>query len=111
MQMSSSVKRLALVFTVLLFCGCAARGPMTDSEFLGYCHSADNRRGGCDSVALCDSYLHVVGAPQTDLQPCMAGCEEVRLKLAAANRSSACAGVLRNANDWCNRYCRTLFPD
>lgn len=104
------MKLLAIVFAVLLLSGCGARGPMTDSEFLGFCGSAD-RRGGCDSVALCDAYLHVVGAPQSGLQPCMEGCEDVRRKLVAANRNGACAGTLRNANDWCNRYCRTLFPD
>ena len=109
--MRSPVKHLTIAVAALLLCGCAARGPMTDSEFLGFCGSANSRRGGCDSIALCDAYLHVVGAPQAGLQPCLEGCEEVRRKLAQANRNGACAGSLRNANDWCNRYCRTLFPD
>lgn len=109
--MQLAVKIVGLVLVALVLGGCAARGPMTDSEFLGFCHSADKRRAGCDSVAMCDTYLQVVGKPQAGLKPCLDGCAQVRDQLRAAHTLGGCAGAAAAGNDWCQRYCRTLYPE
>lgn len=104
---------LALAATLLaaLLGGCAQRAPMTESEFLGFCHSASNRRGFCDSVGVCARYLNTVGKPQKDLPTCLEGCLDVRKQLVDDNRTGGCSGVIASGNDWCQRYCRTLYPE
>jgi hypothetical protein len=104
-------KVAALVLAALVLGGCAGRGPMTDSEFLGFCHSADKRRAGCDSVAMCDTYLQAVGRPQAGLKPCIEACAEVRDRLREAHTLGGCANMASAGNDWCQRYCRTLYPE
>lgn len=103
--------RLLLALSLALpAAGCGPRAPMTDSEFLGFCSQGGGRRGGCDAVALCGEYLDAVGKPLPDREACMAGCEEVRKRHDASRPGSSCAGVYKSGADWCQRYCRTLFP-
>lgn len=100
---------VALAAVVVLW-GCGLRGPMTDSEFMGFCSATNARHGGCDSLGLCDEYLAAVGKPQPDLQACLSGCEDVRAKLSARNRQGRCQATVKAGADWCQRYCRTLYP-
>jgi len=97
--------------TVVFLCGCQARGPMTDREFMAFCSGGDGRRGGCDSLGLCDEYLREVGRPQKSLQGCLDGCADVQKQLAARNRTGRCQATIKAGNDWCQRYCRTLYPE
>jgi len=104
------VTRLALTLSLALLAACGTRPPMTDSEFLGYCHQGGGKKTNCDAVALCGEYLDAVGKPQPDLDACMAGCESVRKRHESARPVSGCSGAFRSGADWCQRYCRTLFP-
>lgn len=109
------MNRTALLLALLLSCflldGCIQRAPMTESEFLGFCHSASNRRGFCDSVGVCSQYMDAVGKPQKDLATCLKGCTDVRKRLIDQNHTGGCSGVIASGNDWCQRYCRTLYPE
>ena len=98
----------ALLLAVAL--GCAPRAPMTDSEFLGFCHSAGGRGGASDSVGLCNAYLHAVGRPIKSYAECQQGCADVKRTL-GVNRDAQCAATVGAANAWCERYCRTLYPE
>ncbi len=110
--MRSVLAVLALSLALpLLLSGCGSKRSMTDSEFLGFCHSAEGRKGACDSVGLCDAYLKSVGRPQTGLKSCLDGCVDVQRQLNAQMGSQGCAGALKSGNDWCQRYCRNLFPE
>lgn len=97
--------------TVVFLCGCQPRGPMTDKEFMGFCAGADGRRGNCDSLGLCDEYLKAVGTPQKGLQECLQGCSDVEKQLASRNRAGRCQATIKAGHDWCQRYCRTLYPE
>lgn len=109
------MNRPVLIFALLLSCalldGCIQRAAMTESEFLGFCHSASNRHGSCDSVGLCAEYMRTVGRPQKDLPTCLKECLDVRKDLIDKNRTGGCSGVIASGNDWCQRYCRTLYPE
>lgn len=109
--MNRSAFLTVLLLTSTLLPGCFQRAPMTESEFLGFCHSASNRRGFCDSVGLCGEYMSTVGTPQKDLATCLQGCADVRKHQIDQNRTGSCSGVIASGNDWCQRYCRTLYPE
>lgn len=108
--MGGYAARAAVLAALIVLGACVERGPMTDSEFMGFCSSSDGRRGGCDSLGLCDEYLAAVGKPQPSLQACLDGCAEVRQKLTARNRQGRCQATVKAGADWCQRYCRTLYP-
>jgi len=90
--------------------GCAPRTPMTDSEFLGFCHSAGGRNDTCDSVGICETYLRGVSSHDPDLGTCLQGCGEVKRRLEAAHNLS-CSRSVGGGYAWCQRSCRTLYPE
>ena len=107
----TSIRHLPLSMLLLLaiLAGCGPRQTLTDSEFLAFCHTGGGRKGACDTVGLCREYLATVGQPQKSLEACLQGCEDVRRTL-RGGQWAGCAGAAASGNDWCQRYCRTLFP-
>ena len=107
--------RRALLFACLagalaaLALGCA-RGPMTGSEFLGFCHSAGGRSDSCDSVGICETYLRGVSSHDPDLATCLQGCTEVKRKLESGHTMS-CSRSIGGGYAWCQRSCRTLYSE
>jgi len=108
-RITKSLGAVAVAAALLAAASCISRQPMTESEFIGFC-STTNRRGACDSLGLCQEYLRTVGQPQKSLEACLAGCDTVQKDLNRAD-SIRCGGTIRAGNDWCQRYCRTLYPE
>ena len=97
----------------LLFCSaCGPARPMTMEEFNGFCYQSDTggRFKDCDTISVCGPYNSVMSIPQGSLGKCLSECESIHDSQVFMYTATGCAGVNDNARDWCQRYCRTNYP-
>ncbi|GFK94141.1 hypothetical protein NNJEOMEG_01980 [Fundidesulfovibrio magnetotacticus] len=100
------------VLTALLLfslAGCAgADRPLTLSEFYGFCWPMQ-QGSGCWDDNLCEDYRGFLQQEQTSKAECIKGCNEIETMEWRQNALRGCDGSIRNATDWCEKYCRRLF--
>lgn len=97
------------ILTVSSF-GCGPRPAMTASEFKGFCYqSGGHDEGDCDNIAMCDTYMAVIGTPQDSLQQCLQGCIDINRKNIYQTISSEAINVSQTGMDYCQRYCRSVY--
>lgn len=108
---------MRMYFLPLLAClmvssvGCGPRPAMTESEFKGFCYQSGGFRGGdCDNISVCDTYTSVIGVQQKSLQQCLQGCIDVNRKNIYQMLSNQCTNVSQAGMDYCQRYCRSVYP-
>lgn len=100
-----------LAGAVFLAGGCGPVRPMTESEFKGFCYQyGEGRNGSCDTISVCDPYTVVMNTKQESLEKCKAECEAIHGPQTWQYIGSDCAGAADAARDWCQRYCRTAYP-
>jgi len=91
--------------------GCAQR-PLTDSEFRGFCYTlSEPKNASCDTITMCDAFdSDAIGMPHKSRQECLDACQAVYNRLYEPNLFIGCSPTLRNANNWCFKYCESNFP-
>lgn len=90
--------------------GCGPVKPMGESEFKGFCYQyTGSRQQSCDTIPICDEYTVVMNTQQPSLQKCLDECSAI-YGPQARRYTLDCAGAAQNARDWCQRYCRTTYP-
>lgn len=100
-----------LAGVVLLAGGCGPGKPMTVSEFKGFCYqSSGNREASCDSISICDEYLTVLEIRQPSVDACIRKCGAVYGPQFTRHVIDGCSTASQNAEEWCERYCRTAYP-
>lgn len=102
---------LLLGAAVLALAACGPVKPMTSSEFRGFCYqTGDNRFQGCDTISVCDEYAPAVDRQHQSLSACLGECSSIREQQRRRIGLGECATASGNAGDWCERYCRTNYP-
>jgi len=97
---------------VLLAGGCGPVKPMTESEFKGFCYQyGEGKFGSCDTIGVCDPYTVVMETEHASMQKCMQECEAIHGPQVWKYIGTDCAGPADAARDWCQRYCRTNYPN
>ena len=100
---------LVALFLVAIF-GCAPKAPMTAAEFSGNCRQfAEGEERSCDTVVICNSYLTAINMHHRSQQACLSACKDTDAPLRRA-APGGCLGAYDYANDWCQRYCRSVYP-
>lgn len=87
--------------------GCKTRGPMSESEFIGFCAGEGGHRDTCGYLGTCENYRSVVGKSHKDLQSCLDDCSELTKQMKFASNFGRCAAAIENGGQWCQRFCRT----
>jgi hypothetical protein len=97
---------------VLLFTGgCGSARPMTEKEFNGFCYqNGDGGVAGCDTISVCNPYDAVIEAKQSSLRGCLDACENIHKPQVWQYINTDCLVAANSARDWCQRYCRTAYP-
>lgn len=105
------ISSATLVTALLLAGGCGSGKPMTVSEFKGFCYqSSVNRDASCDAISLCDEYLTVLEIRQPSVDDCIRKCAAVYGPQFKRHVVDGCSSMAQNAEEWCERYCRTAYP-
>ena len=90
---------------------CGPVKPMTESEFTGFCYQySGSPPQGCVAIDTCDEYTTVMATQHASLQACLDDCSGVYAGQMKRRGLSGCLGAPENARDWCQRYCRTVYP-
>lgn len=102
--------RHALLLGLLLaLSGCAgADRPLTTSEFYGFCWPRQ-MGSGCWDDNLCQDYRDYLEQEHESKAECIAGCNKMQTAKWRADAMHGCDGSIRNATDWCEKYCRRYF--
>lgn len=79
--------------------------PMTLSDFYGFC-SALPTPDACLSNPICQGYRKALETAPTNLADCLALCQRLENDMYADNQINGCEGILGNAQDLCDQYCR-----
>jgi hypothetical protein len=103
---------LGIVTTFLVFLGgCGPVKPMTEADFKGFCYQyGQGKSGDCDTIEVCDPYSVVMNTPQPSLQKCLDECAAIHGPQVWKYVDTGCSGPADAARDWCQRYCRTVYP-
>ncbi|MFP5221004.1 MAG: hypothetical protein ACLGSA_01805 [Acidobacteriota bacterium] len=100
-----------LALTALASWGCGPVKPMTESEFKGFCYQyTGSPQQSCNTIPICDEYTVVMNTRQASLQKCLDECSAVYSPQRRQHLVDDCAGAAQTARDWCQRYCRTNYP-
>lgn len=108
------VMLVAIASLLLLSGGCGPRKPMTESEFRGFCYQygeGSNGKASCDTIAVCTPYTAVMNTRQESLKACLAECQRIYAPQSMTYVLTECQGPAQFARDWCQRYCRTAYPE
>ena len=105
--------RKTLFFAVLAaaLAGCVgAERPITLEEFYGFCWPAQIDTG-CWDDNLCREYQSYLSQEQATAskESCIQGCNELQMMEYQQNALRGCESSIRNATDWCAKYCRRYF--
>jgi hypothetical protein len=85
---------------------------MTEKEFKGFCYQyGEGRDAACDTISVCDPYSAVITTRQSSLQACLDACEAIHKPQVWEYTNTDCVGPADAARDWCQRYCRTAYPN
>lgn len=107
------------LLTGLLACGCA-RGPVSPSEATGFCMSyeegggnGDNSGGGDCGLKneYCWALRDSMDQQYETQDACLAACREVGQRNWALPQALGCGQTFANGRLWCERHCRTSYPD
>ena len=101
----------ALLFGLAGLAGCGPVRPMTQSEFNGFCYQTSTPRfTDCDNISVCNGYSTAFDMQNPSFAKCMAECDAVHSAQYMTYVATGCATVNESAWDWCQRYCRTNYP-
>ena len=101
---------LLLAILTVQSAGCGPRTAMTSSEFKGFCYQSGGLpEGDCDNIAVCDTYMTVIGTPQKSLQQCLQGCIDVNRSNIYNTIAAETINVSQTGMDYCQRYCRGAY--
>ncbi|QLA17719.1 hypothetical protein [Desulfolutivibrio sulfoxidireducens] len=99
---------LLLALTAMSCTPGSAAGPMTISDFRGFC-TVFPTPNSCDSGPICDEFAYVLEDTIQSLDDCLARCRRVKAHLTPGNITNNCAKPLNRASDLCAQYCRRAF--
>ena len=106
------MRRLVILSLLALIAACGPAKPISDSEFKGFCYQYDSGpHTDCVPIHTCDEYLSVIGVEQPSLEACLEGCQGIYRNQARNQGFTGCLGAPGNARDWCQRVCRSRYPN
>ena len=105
-------KAFVPLMLALALSGCVAttERPMTLEEFYGFCWPSQIDTG-CWDDNLCQEYKSYLSQEQATMskEACIQGCNELQMAEYQQNTLRGCESPIRNATDWCTKYCRKYF--
>jgi len=105
------IRKVALAFVLLTGAGCVTAPPMTESEFRGFCYQSGNDYvQDCDTISVCDDYTPALSKKE-NLPACIKECQAINLEQRRRYLPGVCGQTIFDAEDWCERFCRTNNPN